>query len=96
MSTTRINEFRALDGSTDALEEQLSALVPQIESAAGCLSCELLQSQKDENHFILIEVWDDAESHQASLKNVRPEVFHEVRKLLAVPPTGEYYEHCGK
>jgi quinol monooxygenase YgiN len=96
MSTTRINEFRAVDGSTDALREQLIALVPLIESAAGCLSCQLLQSQKDKNHFILIEVWDDAESHQASLKGVRPEVFHEVRKLLAVPPTGEYYKHCDK
>lgn len=94
MSITRINEFRAVEGSSDLLQDQLVSLVPLIESAEGCLSCQLLKSQKDKNHFIVIEVWDDAESHQASLKDVRPEVFHELKKLLATPPTGEYYDYC--
>lgn len=94
MSITRINEFRAIDGSSDLLREQIILLVPVIESAAGCLSCQLLQSQKNKNHFVLIEVWDDVHSHQESLKDARPDVFHEVKKLLAVPPTGEYYDYC--
>ncbi len=94
MSITRINEFRAIEGSSALLRDQIILLVPVIESAEGCLSCQLLQSQKSENHFILIEVWDDVHSHQESLKNVRPDVFHEVRKHLAVPPTGEYYDYC--
>jgi quinol monooxygenase YgiN len=94
MSITRINEFRAVDGSSALLRDQLALLVPVIESAEGCLSCQLLQSQKSENHFIVIEVWDDVHSHQASLKNIRPDVYHEVKNHLAAPPTGEYYDYC--
>jgi quinol monooxygenase YgiN len=94
MSITRINEFRAIDGSSDMLCDRLRALVPVIEAAAGCLSCQLLQSKKNPAHIILIEVWDSIEVHKASLEDVPAEVFYETKKLLAVPPTGEYYEYC--
>lgn len=95
MSITRINEFRAVAGSSDLLRDDfIKSLVPLIEASADCLSCQLLQSQKDPHHIILIEVWDSVEAHQASLKNVPPEIFHQIRVLLAVPPTGEYYEYC--
>ena len=93
MSITRINEFRAIQGSGEILHDRIKSLVPMIESSAGCLSCQLLQSQKDPNHIIVLEVWENVEAHQASLKNVPPQVFHDTRKLLAVPPTGEYYSH---
>ena len=94
MSITRINEFRASEGNGDLLRERLKMLVPVIEEAEGCLSCQLLQSKKSPLHVILIEVWDSVEVHKASLEDVPPEVFHEVKKLLAQPPTGEYYEYC--
>jgi quinol monooxygenase YgiN len=94
MSITRINEFRAIEGSSDMLRDRLKALVPVIEAAEGCLSCHLLQSKKNPAHIILIEVWDSVEVHKASLEDVPAEVFHETKKLLAVPPTGEYYEYC--
>lgn len=91
MSITRINEFRAVSGSSALLRDRIQLAVPIIEASVGCLSCQLLQSQKDPHHIIVIEVWDSVEAHQASLKNVPPEVFHQTRKLLAAPPTGEYY-----
>ncbi len=91
MSITRINEFRAIAGSSGVLRDCLESSVPIIEASAGCLSCQLLQSQKDPHHIIVIEVWDSIDAHQASLKNVPPEVFHQTRKYLAAPPTGEYY-----
>ena len=91
MSITRINEFRAIAGSGDLLRDCIQSSVPIIESSAGCLSCELLQSQKDPHHIIVIEIWESVDAHQASLKNVPPEVFHQARKFLAAPPTGEYY-----
>ena len=94
MSITRINEFRAIEGCSELLRDQIILLVPVIEAAPGCLSCQLLQSQKSRNHFILIEVWDDVHSHHASLKSIGPDILHEARKYLAVPPTGEYYEYC--
>jgi quinol monooxygenase YgiN len=94
MSITRINEFRAVPGSSATVQEQISLLVSLIESAQGCLSCQLLQSQKDQNHFIVIEVWDDVQSHQASLKAMHPEIFEKLKQHLNAPPTGEYYEYC--
>jgi quinol monooxygenase YgiN len=94
MSITRINEFRAIEGSGELLRDRLKALVPIIEGADGCLSCQLLQSKKNPLHLIVIEVWESAEVHRASLEDVPAEVFHETKKLLAAPPTGEYYEYC--
>ncbi|MDB5839331.1 MAG: hypothetical protein JWQ23_1283 [Herminiimonas sp.] len=91
MKITRINEFRAVDGAGAELRDRLKTIIPTITASNGCLSCELLQSQKDERHVIVLEVWESIEAHQASLKQVSPDVFHEVKKLLAVPPTGEYY-----
>jgi quinol monooxygenase YgiN len=91
MSITRINEFRAQEGNGDALHKLLKSSVPVIEGSAGCLSCQVLRSQKDRNHIIVIEVWENIEAHQASLKTIPPEIFLEAKKLLAVPPTGEYY-----
>lgn len=94
MSVTRINEFRAIDGSGDLLRDRLKALVPIIESAAGCLSCQLLQSKKNPLHVIVIEVWDNELVHKMSLEDVPVSVFNDVKKLLAAPPTGEYYQYC--
>jgi quinol monooxygenase YgiN len=92
MSITRINEFRAQEGSADQLHALLKSSIPVIEGAAGCLSCQVLRSQKDRNHIIVIEVWESVEAHQASLKAIPPEIFLDARKLLAAPPTGEYYK----
>jgi quinol monooxygenase YgiN len=94
MSVTRINEFRANEGSGDLLRDRLKELVPVIEAADGCLSCQLLQSKKDPLHLIVIEVWDNEIVHKLSLEDVPASVFQEVKKLLAAPPTGEYYEYC--
>ncbi|MES2538833.1 MAG: antibiotic biosynthesis monooxygenase family protein [Pseudomonadota bacterium] len=91
MSITRINEFRAQEGSGDLLHQLIKSTVPVIEASAGCQSCQVLRSQKDRNHIIVLEVWESIDAHQASLKTISPDVFHEVKKLLAAPPTGEYY-----
>jgi hypothetical protein len=39
----------------------------------------------------MIEVWDSIESHQASVKNIPPEMLAEIRPLLASAPSGSYY-----
>lgn len=94
MSVTRINQFLALPGREKNLEQQLGTVIPVIESAAGCLSCQLLRSRKDPARFIVIEVWDDVEAHQESLATIRPDVFEAMKMHLAAPPTGEYYDYC--
>lgn len=92
MSITRINEFRAQAGDGKALRERLQSFVPVIESSAGCLSCQVLQSRKDPAHIIVIEVWDSIDAHQASLHAIPPNAFKDAMQLLAAPPTGEYYD----
>jgi hypothetical protein len=39
----------------------------------------------------MIEIWDSVESHQASVKNIPPEMLAEIRPLLASAPSGKYY-----
>ncbi len=41
---------------------------------------------------MVIEVWDNAAAHQASVKNIPPRALEEVKKLLAGPPSGAYYQ----
>jgi hypothetical protein len=40
----------------------------------------------------MLEVWDSVESHQASVKNIPPEMLAEIRPLLASEPSGSYYD----
>jgi quinol monooxygenase YgiN len=91
MNVTRINQFRAQAGQSDALRDFLSSVVPTIESSAGCRSCQLLQSHDDPTRFVVIEVWESIEAHQASVKNIAPGALENAMKLLAGPPSGEYY-----
>jgi quinol monooxygenase YgiN len=91
MPVTRINEFQARAGQGDVLKERLLAVVPLIAASAGCRSCQLLQAEDDPTRIVVIEGWDSADAHRASLKGVPPEAFAETMKLLAAPPTGRYY-----
>jgi len=52
----------------------------------------LYQSQDDATKFTMLEMWDSIESHQASVKNIPPEMLAEIRPLLASTPSGEYYD----
>jgi quinol monooxygenase YgiN len=91
MPITRINEFQAREGQGDALKQRLLTFVPLIAASAGCRSCQLLQAEDDPTRIVVIEVWDNASVHQASLKRFPPETFAETMKLLAGPPAGRYY-----
>jgi quinol monooxygenase YgiN len=91
MSVTRINEFRAKEGKADELRAFLTRIVLTIASSSGCLSCQLLQSHENPTRFIVIEVWDSIESHEASMRDIPPEEFAEVMTLLNGTPVGEYY-----
>jgi quinol monooxygenase YgiN len=91
MAVTRINEFQAREGQGDALCDRLRSFVPLIEASAGCRSCQLLQGRDDPTRIVVIEVWDSAEAHQASLRGVPAEAIAETMQLLAGPPKGAYY-----
>lgn len=91
MAVTRINEFRAQEGQREQLRDRLRSLIPTIQSARGCRSCELLEDQADAARLLVIEVWDSVEAHRAALQSVAADVFADTMQLLAAPPIGRYY-----
>jgi quinol monooxygenase YgiN len=91
MSIARIGETQAKAGMQTALRDFLVSILPLILSSRGCLSCELFQDQEDPAKFILVEVWESVEAHQASVKNIPAEKIGEIIPLLAGSPSGRYY-----
>ena len=92
MSVARIGEVQAKPELTEALRDFLISIIPMIKSSQGCESVQLYQSQDDPTKFIMIEVWDSIESHQASVKTIPPDKLEEIRPLLATSPSGSYYD----
>src|SRR5258708_35884219 len=92
MSITRISEFQANTEATEALCDFLLSIMPMIKSSQGCESVSLYQAHDDSTKFTMLEVWDSIESHQASVKNIPPEMLTEIRPLLASTPSGSYYD----
>jgi len=91
MSIYRIGEMQAKPESTVALRDFLLSIMPGIQSAPGCESIQLYQGEDDPTKFTMIEVWDRIESHQASVKHIKPEQLAAIRPLLASTPGGSYY-----
>ena len=91
MSVYRIGETQAKPETTEALRDFLISIMSGIKSSQGCQSVQLYQSQDDPTKFIMIEIWDSVESHQASVENIPPEMLAEIRRLLASAPSGGYF-----
>jgi quinol monooxygenase YgiN len=91
MSVSRIGEFHAATNQVDALRDFLKSILPIIRSSQGCVSCQLLQDQEDAAKFVMTEVWDSVEAHQASTKNIPQELLVKIRPLLASAPQGKYW-----
>ncbi len=91
MSVTRIGEFQAKEWLAEDLRDFLISIMPMIQSSQGCASVHLYHSQENPAKFVMIEVWDQVESHQASVKNIPPEKLGEVGPLLATSPSGGYF-----
>lgn len=92
MNIYRIGETRAKPETTEALRDFLMSIMSMIKASQGCESVMLYQSMDDPTKFTMIEVWDSIESHQASVKNIPPEMLTEIRPLLASAPSGSYFE----
>lgn len=92
MPITRYGEVQAAPNQTDALRDFLKSIMPIIRSSAGNLSCQLLQDQEEPSKFVMIEIWETVEAHQASAKNIPPELLAQIRPLLGGAPQGKYLE----
>jgi quinol monooxygenase YgiN len=91
MSIARIGETQAKPESVDELRDFLISIMPGIKSSEGCESVQLFQSADEPSKFIIVEVWDSVESHQASVRNILAEKLDEIRPLLANSPSGSYF-----
>ncbi|WEK52328.1 MAG: antibiotic biosynthesis monooxygenase [Candidatus Kaistia colombiensis] len=92
MSVARIGEFRAADGKGDALADFLASIRSIILGSDGAISCEVLRDRADPGRFFVIERWQTAEAHQASIKNIPPEMFKTAMALFAEAPKGSYFD----
>lgn len=92
MRIYRIGETQAKPEAVDELRDFLMSIMPGIKGSPGCESVQLYQSQADSTKFTMIEVWDSQESHQASVKEIPPELIAKIRPLLATAPSGSYFE----
>jgi quinol monooxygenase YgiN len=95
MSITRLNYFAAKANRAQESGEFLKNVLPTIQAAKGCLSCELLQSQQSPTKFVVHEVWESVELHQTAVQAIPQEAFAGIMELLSDRPTGEYFNKCG-
>lgn len=92
MSVTRIGEVQANPELVEALRDFLLSIMPLIKSSPGCVSVTLYQEQDDPTRFVITEIWENVESHQASVRNIPPEKLTAIRPLLASAPSGRYFD----
>ena len=91
MPITRINEFKAAEGKELELFEFLTSLTAYITTSEGNLGCEVLQSQSDNGHIVVIEKWQNETAHRESITNYPQEKMQAAMSLIGAPPKGEYY-----
>lgn len=91
MSVVRINEFRALEGRRDELRDVLGAILPAIRESAGCIACQLLESQDDEQKFVVLEVWTTRAAHVEAARDIPGDKLRRTMTLVAELPSGEYF-----
>jgi heme oxygenase (mycobilin-producing) len=91
MTVYRIGEVHAKEETIESLRDFMISIMPLIKGSQGCLSCQFYQDQENPARFIMVEVWESAEAHQASVKNIPPEKLSEIRPLLGAAPGGGYF-----
>jgi len=95
MSVARIGEFRAAEGKEDALADFLASIRGIILASEGAVSCDVFRDRADPGRFFVIEHWQTAEAHQASVKNIPPAMFQSAKALFGDAPKGSYFDRVG-
>jgi len=91
MAISRINHFEAKAGSEQALYEFLQSVASIVRECSGCLGCQLLRSIENHANLVIIEHWDNVESHKQAASAIPPEKLKDAFALFAKPPSGIYY-----
>jgi len=96
VAIARINHFEAKDGCITEVRELLTSVIDTIRGAPGCRSCRLLEAIDDDRQFVITEVWESVEAHQAAAGAIPPVQMERAVALLAGPPKGVYYRISGE
>ncbi len=91
MAITRINYFEAKVGAEEALYEFLHSVISVVKECAGCHGCQLLRSIENPAHLVIVEQWDNVESHKQAASAIPSEKLQAAFALFAKPPAGAYY-----
>jgi quinol monooxygenase YgiN len=86
----RINQFQAAPGHAAELRVRLTEILAPIARADGCQAVTLLRSHEDHEAFVIYEVWQSVDHHQAAAAVIPPELVASTVAMLAAPPSGYY------
>jgi quinol monooxygenase YgiN len=92
MAVARIGQVKARAGREAALRERLEFLTRHIAGLQGCISCQLFQSQADPTVMLMIETWENLDTHKNAVMDIPKEEIAAFMQMIDGRPTGEYYE----
>ncbi|MBN2344653.1 MAG: antibiotic biosynthesis monooxygenase [Deltaproteobacteria bacterium] len=81
MAVKHITEFRASPENTQKMAEFLTSLIPYITSCEGNLGCDVMQSEIDPCHFLVVEHWESETAHEQSLKQLPPDILVRIQNV---------------
>jgi quinol monooxygenase YgiN len=91
MPIAYIGETQSKPESVEDMRDLLlNVVAPALQTADGCHSYQVFQSQDDPTKFIGVEIWDSIDHHRASVKQITPEEIARYRSLV-VGGQGSYY-----
>lgn len=93
MSVFRINQYQALEGKAEALEQVLRAMQELLRSAKGCRSYRISQDIGDPSLFSIFEEWDSLNEHMEASRLVSAELIEAAVPLLRGRPEGRYFQN---
>jgi len=91
VNVVRINEFCVLKDRRDEFLIALRSVLPLIRRADGCLSCQLLESESDPQHLVILEVWTTHDAHKAAAQAIPSDLLRRTMPMLSDVPSGTYF-----
>ena len=85
---TFVQEFHARVDRGEELRATLTSLVPIIRHAAGCRSCQLLQSEDEPLRFVVFAIWDSRKAQEEAVHRLPTEALRRAMTLVAEVPRG--------
>jgi len=93
MSITLFFKGTAKEGKAGEFQDLIAKLVEKAKQYPSCSRVDVFKTHSDPNAFVLIEVWDSIEAHQAfNQQMIDDGTMALAQSLLTEPPKIEYLE----